>query len=108
MFPSFFPCSADGEVRLWDLRRSRSSLTHWSLCQDGLAAFDLHDQASVFAVYVFQEVSCVIKVSYVSLQNRISLTRTIPVSVNDCPFFVCASSVPAVRPFASHIFYRPS
>lgn len=44
--------SIDGEVKLWDLRRSRSSLVSWSLCPEGLAAFDVHEQCSVFAAYV--------------------------------------------------------
>ncbi|KAL5530680.1 KOG1 [Sanghuangporus sanghuang] len=45
----FVSAGVDGEVKLWDLRRSRSSLVTWSLCPDGLAAFDVHEQCSVFA-----------------------------------------------------------
>lgn len=42
--------SLDGEVKLWDMNRSKSSLASWSLCPDGLAAFDVHERCSVFAV----------------------------------------------------------
>ncbi|KAH8113253.1 hypothetical protein DFH11DRAFT_1601015 [Phellopilus nigrolimitatus] len=45
----FVSASADGEVKLWDMRRAKSSITSWSLFPDGLSAFDMHEQCSVFA-----------------------------------------------------------
>ncbi|KAI5124927.1 hypothetical protein M0805_007354 [Coniferiporia weirii] len=45
----FVSASADGEVKLWDMRRAKSSIAGWMLCPDGLSAFDVHEQCSVFA-----------------------------------------------------------
>jgi len=40
----------DGVVKIWDLRRSSGPLHSWTMQEGlGLSAFDLHDQAAVFA-----------------------------------------------------------
>ncbi|EJD01108.1 uncharacterized protein FOMMEDRAFT_21560 [Fomitiporia mediterranea MF3/22] len=45
----FLSAGVDGEVKLWDMRRGRSSIASWNLCRDGLASFAVHEQCSVFA-----------------------------------------------------------
>lgn len=40
--------SVDGAVKLWDIRKPDSVTSSWST-HAGLSAFDMHDQASVFA-----------------------------------------------------------
>lgn len=39
--------SLDGEVMLWDLRAGEHAIKSWSL-DNGLSAFDVHEQARVF------------------------------------------------------------
>ncbi|KAF9022601.1 hypothetical protein BDZ89DRAFT_1070539 [Hymenopellis radicata] len=41
--------SQDGVVKLWDLRNNREALGTWNLSPSGLAAFDVHRNAEVFA-----------------------------------------------------------
>jgi regulatory associated protein of mTOR len=46
----FLSASLDGEVKLWDLRSShRGSIEKWHF-NNGLAAFDAHSLADIFAV----------------------------------------------------------
>ncbi|KAF4573505.1 WD repeat RAPTOR family protein [Pleurotus pulmonarius] len=45
----FFSASLDGEVKLWDLRGSTSSLKTWNLLPNGISAFDVHPHTHVFA-----------------------------------------------------------
>jgi len=44
----FLSASADGEVRLWDIRRS-DGLQVWDIFPQGLSAFDVHETTGVFA-----------------------------------------------------------
>ena len=48
---SLYPCcsSLAGKVRLWDICGSGKSVDQWQPFNDGLSAFDMHAQASVFA-----------------------------------------------------------
>lgn len=41
--------SVDGEIRLWDIRGDGPSFQPWNFVREGLAAFDVHDHADVFA-----------------------------------------------------------
>ena len=41
--------SLDGEVKLWDIRGGDRAIQSWDMCPQGLSAFDVHDQAEVFA-----------------------------------------------------------
>ncbi|KAH7107001.1 hypothetical protein BKA62DRAFT_825590 [Auriculariales sp. MPI-PUGE-AT-0066] len=41
--------SVDGAVRLWDVRQPAALQESWNLHRDGLAAFDAHPRANVFA-----------------------------------------------------------
>lgn len=41
------PSSLDGEVMLWDLRAGEHAIKSWAL-DNGLSAFDVHEQARVF------------------------------------------------------------
>lgn len=43
----YLPLSLDGEVMLWDLRAGEHPIKLWGL-DDGLSAFDVHEQARVF------------------------------------------------------------
>ncbi len=51
--------SLDGEVKLWDLRGSTSSLKTWNLLPNGISAFDVHPHTHVFAAYVYVRSSVV-------------------------------------------------
>ena len=44
--------SADGEVKLFDIRGSDRQAYTWNLFPQGLSAFDVHDLTGVFAAYV--------------------------------------------------------
>jgi hypothetical protein len=44
-----FSSSLDGMVKLWDLRGTSAAIKTWDLQPNGLSAFDVHGQASVFA-----------------------------------------------------------
>lgn len=45
----FVSASLDGEVKIWDVRRSKNPLASWRVYPEGLSAFDMHDECSVFA-----------------------------------------------------------
>lgn len=45
----FLSASLDGEVKLWDLRGHHGSIDTWQF-SNGLAAFDAHSLADIFAV----------------------------------------------------------
>ncbi|KAI0271448.1 raptor N-terminal caspase like domain-containing protein [Gloeopeniophorella convolvens] len=45
----FLSASMSGEVKLWDIRGSDRAVETWDLFPSGLAAFDVHPEAGVFA-----------------------------------------------------------
>lgn len=45
--PNLSTFSLDGEVMLWDLRAGDHAIKSWGL-DNGLSAFDVHEQARVF------------------------------------------------------------
>ncbi|EPS99346.1 hypothetical protein FOMPIDRAFT_1124614, partial [Fomitopsis schrenkii] len=45
----FISGSADGEIRLYDIRGGDSAMQTWDMYPQGLSAFDVHDQTEVFA-----------------------------------------------------------
>ncbi|KAL4247407.1 WD repeat RAPTOR family protein [Abortiporus biennis] len=71
----FMSASLDGEVRLWDLR-SEQPLHTWDLYPQGLSAFDVHEQAGVFAA-----VSAISTSNWRSQRTTVhSLSRMVPLS----------------------------